>query len=83
MFFKFLLTVAVVTAIWFGFKYFGRLQDMKAKREAKAVRGSKPHAPDRADADNGDVQDLVQCRVCSTWQPGRSARACGRKDCPY
>lgn len=76
MFFKFLLTVAIVAAIWFGFKYLGRHQEMKAKREAKALRGDS--SPNKA-----DVQDLVQCRACGTWQPGGSARHCGRKDCPY
>lgn len=79
MFLKFLLTVAMVAAIWFGFKYLARLQEIKAKREAKAVRGNSSPAK----ADKADVQDLVQCRACGTWQPGGSARHCGRKDCPY
>lgn len=76
MFGKILLTVAVVAFIWFGFKYLGRLAELRRRDEADKV----PPASSPKDA---EAETMVECRVCGTWQPGRIARSCGRSDCPY
>lgn len=71
MFAKFLLTIAVVAAIWFGFQYLQRLAELKhSRRPGRAVP-----RPGRAAA-----RDLVACPVCGVW---RVAESCGRGDCPY
>jgi hypothetical protein len=79
MFGKILLTVAVIAFIWFGFKYLSRLAELRRRHEAEKV------SPPKASPRNGseDAETMVECRVCGTWQPGRTARACGRSDCPY
>lgn len=83
MFAKILLTVTVVALIWFGFRYLSRMAELREKRpQARAVPGQAPSGAAGGNA-AGEVQDLVPCRVCGTWQPGRSARSCGRPDCPY
>jgi hypothetical protein len=74
---KLLLTVAVVAVIWFGFKYMARVAEIRAR----APRPPSPPPPPPREA--GDVHDMVRCPVCTTWQPARAARACGRADCPY
>lgn len=66
---KILLLVAVVAAVWLGFKYLTRQSApgprVKAKREA----------------DKGLVEDMVRCAVCGAFQ-ARAAGPCGRQDCP-
>ena len=79
MFGKVLLTVAVIAFIWFGFKYLGRLAELRRRDEADKV--SPPHTPPKGAAT--EAETMVECRVCGTWQPSRSARSCGRPNCPY
>lgn len=88
MFGKFLVTVAVVAIIWFGFQYLQRLAEMqeraRMRRRARAAQPSSSAVPPGvAPPASAAVQDLVKCPVCATWQTGSAARACGRKDCPY
>ncbi len=80
MFGKFIVTVAVVAAIWFGFQYLQRLAELQERRRARRMARATPPPPGSVSA---SVRDLVNCPVCGTWQTGGAARACGRKDCPY
>jgi len=77
MFLKFLLTVFLVAFVWFGFKYLQRLAEMKERRGRRAGPAAPPRPAD------SNVQDLVKCPVCATWQAGNATRPCGRADCPY
>lgn len=77
MFAKILLTVAVVAFIWFGFKYLGRRAELRRREPGQRV----PPPPPPPGSDHAET--MVECRVCGTWQPGRTARSCGRSDCPY
>ncbi len=78
---KLLLTIAVIAIIWFGFKYLARVAEIRSRG------GSRPAPvrprPEAAKPLGEDVQDMVRCRVCDTWQPGRTAKSCGRGNCPY
>ncbi len=82
---KLIFTVLVIVVIWKGFKFFGRLQDIKTsvrkaenlKRRAAAqagVKAAKP--PDK-------TEDMTECPVCATFVVASGAEACGRGDCPY
>ncbi|CAA7613716.1 hypothetical protein [Magnetospirillum sp. SS-4] len=76
MFGKFLLTVAVIAIIWFGFRHLTRVAELK--------RRQPPPPPEPAQAVFGiEAETLVECRACGTWQPAGSAKSCGRSDCPY
>ncbi|CUW39987.1 conserved protein of unknown function [Magnetospirillum sp. XM-1] len=77
MFGKFLLTVAVIAVIWFGFRYLSRLAELRRRDQPDTV--APPHPPGGA----AEAETMVECRICGTWQPGRTARSCGRADCPY
>ncbi|OJX79331.1 hypothetical protein [Magnetospirillum sp. 64-120] len=78
MFTKFLLTVAVVAVIWFGFRAIQR----RAERRDQAVRpptgAGKRFTPEM---DGDSVRDLVKCPICNTWRPAGAA-SCGRSECP-
>ena len=77
---KFLVLVVIVLAIWYGFKYAGRVeqvrQALKAARAAAEQR--RRRGPQRLQA-----EDMVQCRACGTYVTARGAGKCGRADCPW
>lgn len=81
MFAKFLLTVAVVALIWFGFKYLQRVTELRdrAARRPPAPAGNPKFEP----VDDGEsVQDLIKCPHCHTWRSSK-LKSCGRGECPY
>ena len=67
---KILLTGAVILAVWYGFKYLGRL--------GGRISGS--------DGDNdgtaATVEDLRRCDVCGTFVAPDATPICDRDDCP-
>ena len=67
---KILLTGAVIFAVWYGFKYLGRLGGRIS----------------RSDGDKGGsaatVKDLRQCDVCGVFAAPDAAPSCDRSDCP-
>jgi hypothetical protein len=87
MFAKFLLTVAVVAFIWFGFKYVQRVTELRAGRNTPTRRPNRPNdrqpPPHFQPVDNGEsVQDLVKCPHCGTFRSAKLGN-CGQPDCPY
>ncbi len=87
---KLLVLAAVVGAVWYGFKWIGRLQQA---RDAEA--GAPPRKfrwPGRArrdgkdpakDPSKGAAEDMVECPVCRTYVAAGGKANCGRADCPY
>lgn len=72
---KLLLLIAVVLAVWQGFRYVQRREALRAGEELRRLRREK-EAGARA------VEELEACRVCGTFVPSRGAKRCGRRDCP-
>ncbi len=86
---KLIFTVLVIVVIWKGFKFFGRLQDVKIhtrktenlKRRAAAQAGNKAgKGPDKTP---DGTEDMTECPVCAIFVVASGAEACGRGDCPY
>ena len=83
---KLLLLAAIIAAVWYGFKFVGRLQDARDAQAGKPAR--KPRWPGKrrketkAAGGEGEAEDMVQCPVCQAYVPARSAQSCGRADCP-
>ncbi len=76
---KILVIVAIVLAVWYGFKLIGHL-DRKRKEAARLHPGS---GRARGRAGPGPVvQDMVKCPACGSYVAGRGAGSCGRADCP-
>ncbi|MCR6630605.1 MAG: hypothetical protein NVV74_11450 [Magnetospirillum sp.] len=81
MFAKFLLTVAVVALIWFGFKYLQRVTELRERRAARTP--STPERPRFEPVPDGEsVQDLVKCPRCHTYRSSKLGH-CGQEGCPY
>ena len=70
---KIALTAAVIFAVWYGFKYLGRLTG-----SSKSSGGPR----DRSAA-GPTVEDLQKCDVCGTFVAPNSAVTCDRADCPH
>ena len=81
---KLLFTVAVIAAVWYGFKYLGRLAERQAdKRDAPPKRpASRRPTPPAADP-GAEAQDMEACPVCGAYVVAGGNRNCGRDDCPY
>lgn len=71
-FWKIVLLVAVVVAVWCGFRWFERAQKEKSRIAARPARNREP-----------GTQDLVACGVCGTFVDAIVARPCGRAGCPF
>ena len=83
---KLLFTIAVVVAVWYGFKWVGR---MKIKRDAQAKaqlrRQASGGAGDLGAASGAtdDIEEMVECAACGAFVAAGGAKSCGRDDCPY
>jgi hypothetical protein len=85
---KLLFTVAAVLAVWYGFKWVGRMQtqrdaNAKAALHAKRRRASAPHAPPPGPAAAMEAEEMIKCPACGDYVSASAAVHCGRKDCPY
>jgi len=83
---KFLFTIVAVLAVWYGYRWIGRVQ---ARRRAeleehmrREVRQASKRGPSRNSA-TAKAKDLIPCGTCGDYVPARGARGCRRADCPY
>lgn len=90
---KLVVLLLAIAAVWFGFKYAGRLQTRRAarawahdaiERRRKAGRRRKHPGDDaKPAAPATDAADLSLCPACQAYVPARGTSNCGRPDCPY
>ena len=85
---KIIVLVAIIAAVWYGFKFLSRLDasrkaDAKV-RHTKGKSGGKSKGGRRAATPaTDDVEDMVQCRSCGAYVAAGTRCTCGRDDCPY
>ena len=72
---KLLFTAAIIAAIWYGYKWIGRIQAMRAA--GGKLDGNRPRPGPPA------VEDMIRCPVCDSFVTASAAVSCGREDCPY
>lgn len=75
---KFLLLVALIALVWYGFRYVNRVEAIRRALREELKRRHVPPKSTRIDA-----EDLVKCAQCASYVAARSAAACGRADCPW
>ncbi len=85
---KLLVLAAVIAAVWYGFKFVGRLQDAReAEQKLRASGTRQPKArgrwAKRPAAPEAEAEDMVECPVCQAYVPARGASRCERPGCPY
>ena len=91
---KLMVLAAIIGAVWYAFKFVGRLQEAReaerkggvsAKRSGglgDSIRGWAARQRGRG-ATAGDAEDMVKCSKCGAYVAARGATSCGRADCPY
>ena len=79
---KLIVLAVVVAAVWYGFKFLGRLQQAR-KAEAKLRESGAGRPPKKAPGQAGKgevgVEDLVPCPSCGAYVRAGSTCSCGRK----
>ena len=68
MILKLIVLIAIVGAVWYGFKMIGR-RNMN--------RQAEDSQPDRVEG-----EDMTACSVCGTYVTANPS-SCGRDACPY
>ncbi len=74
----------MIGAVWYGFKFFGRLEGARGKVEKAARAAADRVAGGRAEpAAQDNAQDMERCETCGDFVAQGSASSCGREACPY
>ncbi len=77
---KLLVLGLIIAAIWYGFKWVGRLDRERKERLRKGGGGTGGVT---GGATGGD-QDLAECALCGTYVTASIAQCpAGRADCPH
>lgn len=80
---KLIVLAAVVAAVWYGFKFLGRLQQArKAEAKLREANGGRPakKAERRESSAKGDqVEDMEKCPSCGAYFPAGGKCSCGHR----
>ena len=91
---KILLLALVIGAVWFGWRWVNRVQEIgRARNAARRQDGARNAAPGaapgaaprdaRSYAPAMEAEDMEKCPECGAYVAPRSAVSCGRPACPY
>jgi hypothetical protein len=74
---KLLVLVAIISAIWFGFRLLGQIDRSRrdAARREKEQGRMQPQQTRK-------VADMVKCKVCGTFTAA-DGKTCGTAVCPF
>lgn len=78
---KLLFTGLAIAAVWYAFKWLGRMQAQQrevARENAKRMKESGP-----SKGKTPEVEDMVECTTCGAFVASQGTRHCGKTDCPY
>lgn len=89
MFTKIAILVAIISVVWFGFRYFERRQNIAdgrrrtgertfGERLRKSLREKENSGPDPM-----EIEDTEQCPVCKAYVAVEGVSNCGKPKCPY
>ena len=86
---KLLFTVLAIAIVWYGFKWYARIQANKGTRDKERIRGRRGgggvagSGRSRAAEPARNTEEMIKCPVCDVYVAAGSAVSCGRGDCPY
>ncbi|MDV7339194.1 hypothetical protein RYZ26_06295 [Terasakiella sp. A23] len=81
---KLLFTAAIIIVVWYGFKWFNRMQENQKKNASSQT----PRGPSKAEqaapkAQEADYEELVACAKCGDYVISDKRSGCGKEGCPY
>ena len=75
---KLVVLGVIVLAVWHGFKWFARYQQIKdAETKAQIRKQSGESSP------SDTAKEMVKCGQCGSFVMASAAKSCGREGCPY
>ncbi|MDF2095130.1 hypothetical protein [Aquibaculum arenosum] len=80
---KLLVLAGIILAVWYGFRFVGKLdaaRKVQAKQQGRGPKANKGRAPRAAVP---DAEEMVACPACRAYVPATNPSNCGRPDCPY
>lgn len=85
---KLLLLALVIGAVWFGWRWFQRVDSVRRDqlRRQPAPSAAAPRRdtqPEPATRSAPAAEDMEKCPECGAYVAPRSATSCGRTGCPY
>jgi uncharacterized protein len=78
---KLLFLILVAMAIWKVFRWVQRISAFQAALRQRAAERAAP--PGERRNQGVRAEEMAKCVACGVYVAERSARACGRPDCPY
>ncbi|WP_448191149.1 hypothetical protein [Azospirillum sp. sgz301742] len=84
---KLILLALVIGAVWFGWRWFQRVDAVRRehlRRQAAPRPAASPHRGAQPEpARDVSAEDMEKCPECGAYVAPRSATSCGRTGCPY
>ncbi len=75
---KLLVLAAIIGAVWYGFKWMGRVEKVRRRKVKRDSGGGNG----RSEGVEGP-EEMIACGVCGVYVAAQGAQSCGRGDCPY
>ena len=70
---KLIILIAILLAVWYGFRWIGKIAAERKALQREAMRGR----PARR-----SVEDMVKCRLCGDYVPASGVASCAKANCP-
>lgn len=84
---KLLLLAAIIVAVWYGFKYLGRINRIEKgeRRHGERSMGERLRkaAKAKGKGKTTEVEDTEKCPACGVYFTVESGHNCGKPNCPY
>lgn len=80
---KLVFTAVVIAIIWYGFKWLGRVQEMREKDAKERLKERTGGGGQARSTRPADAETMIKCPTCGTYLSASSPRSCGKPDCPY
>ena len=87
---KLLFTVAAIAAVWYGFKWLGRMKEVRERdarerlrRKAGTGGGGGTGSTGAGGSVSGAAEEMVECPTCGAFVATTGAKSCGKEECPY
>jgi hypothetical protein len=80
---KLVVLALLILAIWYGFKYAGRVEQVRQAVKRARAAAERQRGGGGGGAQRLQAEDMVKCRSCGAYVAAQGVGKCGRPDCPW